>query len=191
MIKYFCDRCGKEIEERATLIPIYAYDGNGVKLMQFGDKHICEECAKKLEEIRDSLLSRHYEQDFLQMTDEDIELFRYTFKVGDQVITSTGQVGKIIDICTCDNCKERGFYEPRVEVEIGDDAIYITDNDKRDNFRSFYKIGNQVFGNIDEDDVLYDIKSTKEQVKELQSELIELEAQLDVVKQMKQVNKSK
>ena len=113
------------------------------------------------------------------------------FKVGDEVLTSTGQVGRITDICTCDKCKERGFYEPKVEVEIGSGVIYITDNDKRVNFRSFYKIGDQVFGNIDEEDLLYDIESTKEQVKKLQLKLIEFEAQLDVVKKIKQINKTK
>ena len=98
-------------------------------------------------------------------------------------------MGRITDICTCDQCKESGFYKPKVEVEIGSGAIYITNNDKRLNFRSFYKIGDRVFGNIDEESLLYDIESTKEQVKELQSELIGLEAQLDVVKKIKQTTK--
>ena len=107
------------------------------------------------------------------------------FKVGDEVITSTGKVGRIIDICTCDRCKERGFFEPKVGVEIGDGAIYITDNDKRVNFRSFYKIGDKVFGNIDEDDVLYDIEFAKERIQELKIKLIKLDAQLSVVKTLK------
>ena len=113
------------------------------------------------------------------------------FKVGDEVITSTGEVGKIIDICTCDKCRKRGFYEPTVEVEIGNNSIYITDNDKRNNFSSFYKIGDKVFGNIDEDTVKNSIKSAKDQIKKLRYELIELEAQLDIVKKIKQINKTK
>lgn len=36
----------------------------------------------------------------------------YNFKVGDKVVTVYGETGVIVDICTCDNCKERGFYEP-------------------------------------------------------------------------------
>ena len=107
------------------------------------------------------------------------------FKVGDKVITSTGEVGTIISFCTCQFCKERGFYEPTVEDEIGNDAIYITDIDKRNGFSSFYKIGDQIFGNIDEDAVKDSIKSVKEQVYKLQSELIELTSQLDVVKILK------
>ena len=92
---------------------------------------------------------------------------------------------KIISFCTCQRCKERGFYEPTAEVEIGNDAIYITDNDKRNNFSSFYKIGDQVFGNIDEDAVKDSIKSVKDQIKKLQYELIELTSQLDIVKMLK------
>ena len=113
------------------------------------------------------------------------------FKVGDEAITSTGEVGTIISFCTCQFCKERGFYEPTVEVEIGNDPIYITDIDKRNNFSSFYKIGDRVFGNIDEDAVKDSIKSAKEQVYKLQIELIELNSQLEVVKKIKQINKTK
>ena len=40
------------------------------------------------------------------------------FKIGDEVITSTGEIGRIVGICTCDLCKRRGFYEPRVEFTI-------------------------------------------------------------------------
>ncbi len=75
------------------------------------------------------------------------------FKIGDEVITSTGEIGRITDICTCDLCKRRGFYEPSVEFTIGGAARYISNNDKKDNFRSFYKIGDKIFGNIDEDDI--------------------------------------
>lgn len=165
MIKVFCDKCGKEITDHANAVPKRATDGRGVVLFDCGTDLYCDECMK-----------------------DDLTC---GFKVGDTVITSTGQVGKITDICTCDRCKEWGFYEPKVEVEIGNGAIYITNNDKRVNFRSFYKIGDQVFGNLDEDAVLYDIKFTKEQVKELQLELIELEAQLDVVKMLKRTDNAK
>ena len=107
------------------------------------------------------------------------------FKIGDEVITSTGEAGKIISFCTCQFCKERGFYEPTVEDVIGNDPIYITDIDKRNGFSSFYKIGDKVFGNIDEDAVKDSIKSVKEQVYKLQCALIELTSQLEVVEKMK------
>ena len=140
MIKYFCDRCGKETD--------------GV--------HICDECEQK------------------ELT--------CGFKVGDEVITSTGKVGHIDWICDCDKCKERGFFEPHIEVGIGVGSIYLTDNDKRRDFRSFYKIGDRIFGNIDEDSLDYSIQSTQSEIQELQEDLIQLNAQLDVIKKIKENN---
>lgn len=180
MIKYFCDRCGKEIKEETTLIPIYAYDGKGVKLLQFGVKHICEDCAKKLEDIRDNLLSKHYEQDFLQMTDEDIELLRYTFKVGDKVITDDGRTGTITSICDCEGCKKRGFYGPDVEMNVGVDRIWITDADKENGFANFYQIGEHVFGNVDAEAS----KHIRERIIKLKHEVVEYEAQLNMMKKL-------
>lgn len=167
MIKVFCDKCGKEITDNINqnTEEIKAVNGRSVVINFISDSYqCCDECMEN-------------------------EL-SCGFKIGDEVITSTGEVGIITDICTCQFCKERGFYEPTVEVEIGNDAIYITDNDKRNNFSSFYKIGDQVFGNIDEDAVKDSIKSVKDQIKKLQYELIELEAQLEVVKKMKRINKT-
>lgn len=137
MIKYFCDRCGKETD--------------GV--------HICEDCEHK------------------ELT--------CGFKVGDQVITSTGEVGHIDRVCTCERCKERGFYEPHVEVEIGVGGIYLTDEDKRSNFCSFYKIGDRVFGNIDEAVVEDYIERANSQITELEEQLKQYHMQLDVIKCMK------
>ena len=167
MIKYFCDRvgCGKEIKEKATLIPIYAYDGKGIKIMQFGCKHICEDCAKKLEEIKDNLSSKHYEQDFLQMTDEDIELLRYTFKAGDKVIAADGRTGTITSICKCNSCINRGFYEP--EVDFGDYTDYIMISDKEDGFKSYYQIGDKVFGNLNEESVIKELEEMGERYNKL------------------------
>lgn len=158
MIKVFCDKCGKEI----------TYNVNTV-IEETEAKNCCDNTVMKF-------ASASY-----QYCDECMENnLTCGFKVGDEVITSTGEVGRIIDICTCDRCRERGFYEPTVEVKIGNNSIYITDNDKRNNFSSFYNIGDKVFGNIDEDAIKDSIKSVKEQVYKLQSELIELNLQLDV-----------
>lgn len=179
MIRYFCDRveCGKEIKENVTIIPIYAYDAKNNPIIQFGDRCVCEDCAKKLEEIKDVLLSKHYEQDFLQMTDKDIELFRYTFRVGDNVITSDGQTGIITDICDCDRCKERGFYEPT--VDFGDYTDYIMISDKNNGFKSYYQIGDRVFGNLNEE-------SVNKEIKECQKKLIQLYEQRHRVEKLKQ-----
>ena len=169
MIKVFCDKCGKEITDNVNTVikETEAKNGCNNTVIKFASAsyQYCDECMEKG--------------------------LTCGFKVGDEVITSTGEVGKIISFCTCQFCKERGFYEPTVEVEIGNNPIYITDNDKRNNFSSFYKIGDRVFGNIDEDAVKDSIKSVKEQVYKLQCELIELNSQLEVVKKIKQINKTK
>ena len=161
MIKFYCDQCGKEITdnvnkeaEETKAIDLY---GNVVAKWT-NTLHCCDECK------------------YNDLT--------CGFKVGDEVITSIGQIGKITSICDCENCEERGFYEPTVETEDGD-IIYLTDNDKRVNFRSFYKIGDQVFGNIDEECILDDIKRKKAEINNNQKELIQLEAQLNVVQKLK------
>lgn len=162
MIKVYCDECGKEIigNVNATIEQEEVKDVLGVVLTLINKVvHICDECQYK------------------KLT--------CGFKVGDQVITSTGKVGKITDICMCESCKKRGFYKPTVEVGIGNDSIWITDNDKRVNFRSFYKIGDHIFGNIDEDCVLDEIKSKKDEIYNNQKELIQLKKQFDVVNKLK------
>ena len=163
MIKVFCDKCGKEITDNVNKVieETEAKNCYGNTLMKFASAsyQYCDECMENG--------------------------LTCGFKVGDEVITSTGEVGRIISFCTCQLCKERGFYEPTVEVVIGNDAMHITDSDKRNGFSSFYKIGDQVFGNIDEDAIKDSIKFVKEQVYKLESELIELTSQLDVVKILK------
>lgn len=168
MIKFFCDKCGKEITDKVNTVKEEAEAVSGGRVVgkfTSASYQYCDECMKNG--------------------------LTCGFKIGDEVITSTGKVGTITDICTCDRCKDRGFYEPTVEVEIGNDAIYITDNDKRNNFSSFYKIGDQVFGNIDEDVILDEIKSTKEEIRKLQLKLVDFEAQLDVVKMLKRTDNAK
>ena len=167
MIKVFCDKCGKEITDNVNTVieETEAKNGCNNTVIKFASAsyQYCDECMEKG--------------------------LTCGFKVGDETITSTGEVGTIISFCTCQLCKERGFYEPTVEVEIGNDPIYITDIDKRNNFSSFYKIGDKVFGNLDEGAVKDSIKSAKEQVYKLQIELIELNSQLDVINILKKKNK--
>lgn len=71
------------------------------------------------------------------------------FNIGDEVITSDGRKGKIVDICHCEECERRGFYEPKVLYDDYGEEEYITNTDKGLNFCDFYKIGNTVFGNAD------------------------------------------
>lgn len=103
------------------------------------------------------------------------------FKVGDKVITSLGEIGVITGICDCDKCKERGFLEPQVKTELGTGHIWITDTDKENGFSSFYQIGEQVYGNLDDTELICDIAKVKRQIKEKQEELEELEKQLEFV----------
>ena len=79
------------------------------------------------------------------------------FNIGDEVITSDGRKGKIVDICHCEECERRGFYEPKVLYDEYDEVEYITNYDKERNFRDFYKIGNTVFGNADISKIDYDL----------------------------------
>ena len=83
------------------------------------------------------------------------------FNIGDEVITSDGRKGKIVDICCCEECERRGFYEPKVLYDEYDEAEYITKVDKERNFCDFYKIGNTVFGNADISKIDYDISEYK------------------------------
>lgn len=129
MIKYFCDRCGKEIKGKVHEITdtteAIVYHTREVIATWKNVEHICDECNQK-----------------------DLTC---GFKVGDKVITADGRTGTITDLCTCDRCKERGFYEPT--VDFGDYTDYIMTSDKNDGFKSYYQIGDRVFGNINEESV--------------------------------------
>ena len=162
MIKVYCDQCGKEITDNVNreIEETKAIDLKGNVVAKWTKTlHYCDECQSN-----------------------DLTC---GFKVGDQVITDDGRVGVIKSICDCENCKKRGFYEPRVKMEIGTYQIYITDTNKNNGFKHFYKIGDQVFGNLDEEYVLNEIKCKKEEIHNMKKELVELEAQLNVVRTFK------
>ena len=95
------------------------------------------------------------------------------FNIGDEVISADGYIGKIISICDCDRCKQRGFYEP--VVEWGDGNVdWITCWEKENNFRNYYQIGDYVFGNTQ-------LESVKLQIAEIKEKLYRLEEQRDVL----------
>ena len=176
MIKYFCDRCGKEIKDNGRQMYTGVYDALDMLITRIGPpKHLCEECSSKLDAIKNQL---KHEEDIFDMTDEEIELLRYTFKVGDEVITSDGYTGKITDICTCDRCKERGFYEANVEFEDGS-TQYIMIGDKKNGFKSYYSIGDRVFGNLDEE-------SINKQIAECYVRIVQLQKQAQIIENLKE-----
>jgi hypothetical protein len=107
------------------------------------------------------------------------------FRVGEQVITSTGEVGAIEEFCDCDRCKERGFFEPTIKTDIGNWTIWITDTDKKNGFKSFYKIGDHIFGNTDEQSVLDEIKYKKDSLRDIQKQIKTLKTQLNIVRALK------
>ena len=178
MIKMVCDKCQKEAEKITRINHYEDVYAHNVKITTFvtSASDLCDVCLEKLKKLPGIEI-----QDFMQMSDADIELALYTFKVGDEVITADGRVGTITDICTCDKCKERGFYEPRINTETGIYDIWITDTDKNNGFISYYKIGDRVFGNVDEKQI--DI--IKEDIHTRKHEIIALEAQLNVLEILK------
>ena len=122
--------------------------------------HLCPSCDHKYRKIRKNTPNVSLE-DFIKEVD---------FKVGDQVITSDGRIGAIVDICTCDMCKERGFDEPKVRYSNGD-TDYITISNKNNGFKYFYQIGNKVFGNLDEETLVSRIETLKTEMQELENQL--------------------
>ena len=80
----------------------------------------------------------------------------YEFRVGDEVETVDGMSGKIVSICHCERCAERGFFEPKWETLDGKYSDYITVNQLNLGFPYYRRIGKYVW-NHDADEE----KSTK------------------------------
>ena len=96
----------------------------------------------------------------------------YEFEVGDEVITTYGEVGVITGVCTCDSCKQRSFYEPEWVEEDTGDIRYITVYDAVTGFNEFYKIGKYQFNNVFvKDKVLFDITHYEEVVRQRKRQL--------------------
>lgn len=155
MIKIYCNKCGKEITGNVNkeVEERKAIDLHGTVVAKWTDIfHYCDECQY-----------------------EDLTC---GFKVGDQVITADGRTGVIESICDCEQCKKRGFYEPRVKLNIGLDNIWITNTDKENGFTNFFRIGDRAFGNIDGE--AFD--SIKRQIEQRKNEIEELEVQLRMLR---------
>ena len=96
----------------------------------------------------------------------------HEFNIGDIVITTSGEMGKIIDFCDCEWCLERGFCEP-MWVEDDDDSYvdYITITEAQAGFKKFYSIGKYRFNDFDKDTVLRSIAYCEEELKRLRRQL--------------------
>lgn len=51
------------------------------------------------------------------------------WEIGDLVMHANGDVGVITDICKCDQCEERGFYELAVNWHNDDCSDFITNHE--------------------------------------------------------------
>lgn len=96
----------------------------------------------------------------------------YEFKVGDKVITKDGESGKIVGICDCEMCKERGFYE-LIWKKDGDNHLYdyITNYDAENDFAGYYMIGNYRFNDFDKDIVFHQIIKHEFAIRQLKNQL--------------------
>ena len=183
MIKCFCDKCAEEVVEPNMVVEaVDAKDVRGVIIATW-NKYVYALCNKCYGRFKRSSLDI---SEFMKLPIEDLQIYDCMFEVGDEVITDDGRVGVIESICDCEKCKKRGFYEPMViNREAGTYQIYISDTDKENGFRSFYKIGDNVYGNIDEDTLLYHINSTREEMRELTIRRRALAKQMKVLEECK------
>lgn len=101
----------------------------------------------------------------------DIKGYDRTFNVGDLVIQTDGMLGQIVAICNCENCKKRGFYEPRVEYfDANKTSEYMTNYDYLNNFKYYYQIGKEFFGEKPhKEEVLYYVKDIDNKLSMLQT----------------------
>ena len=114
MIKCFCDKCAEEVVEPNMVVEaVDAKDVRGVIIATW-NKYAYALCNKCYGRFKRSSLDI---SEFMKLPIEDLQIYDCMFEVGDEVITSNGKVGIITDICTCEKCKERGFYEPTVETK--------------------------------------------------------------------------
>lgn len=95
----------------------------------------------------------------------------YKFEIGDEVITTEGEVGKIISICDCDECKERGFYEPFWIAEGDEWSRCISKFTAEVGFLEFYEIGKYRFNDFDKSSVLSNIDYYEKKLKQLKKQL--------------------
>lgn len=95
----------------------------------------------------------------------------YEFNIGDVVITTEGETGKIVDICKCERCRDRGWYEPLWRNDDTGEEDYITDYQYESGFVRFYRIGKYRFGKFEMQAVCNKILDLKDQIAKLEKQL--------------------
>ena len=98
----------------------------------------------------------------------------YEFRVGDEVETVDGMSGKIVSICHCERCAERGFFEPRWETLDGEYSDYITVNQANRGFPYYRRIGKYVWNHDANEE-----KSTKNIFKKENKKMKEIKLTID------------
>jgi hypothetical protein len=68
------------------------------------------------------------------------------FNIGDFVENRDGRIGYISDICHCDECKKRGFFEPTIQYSDGTSG-YISNYSAKHVSKDYKQIGIQKFDN--------------------------------------------
>lgn len=106
----------------------------------------------------------------------------YKFEIGDRVVTTMGETGTIVDICTCSECRARGFNELIWENDDGSGYDYITANDLLYGCSRFYKIGKYYFNNRFDKTVVTDAMAYHEKA------LMRLRGQLRMIEEMEGKN---
>ena len=109
--------------------------------------------------------------------------------VGDKVIDNYGLYGEIIHICYCANCMRRGFYEPTVKWESGEETT-ITCYDRDLGFSDFYQIGKNIFAShlveIQEIDKIIDTEKKEiDNLLKRQRQLLKQKERLQELKSLK------
>lgn len=104
---------------------------------------------------------------------------KYNFKVGDRVITTEGETGVIVNICTCEQCEERGFYELTWIRDIGHTYEYITNYNAENGFKGYYQIGEYRFDEFDKDSIF-------KQIVKHEMEIFKLKTQLRNIRKMEE-----
>lgn len=96
-----------------------------------------------------------------------LKITEYDFRPGDEVVTTSGARGVITEVCHCDRCRERGFFEPYWEESNDSIGDYITIDEAKRGFKGFYRIGKYYFNSFDRTAVLKDLRSLQNSCREI------------------------